>query len=119
MKSDIEKHKDALNGLKSNQNFLLELSGEQFNQERKAKRERKYETLKKEWIMRHKADPDLDYDIVFKDDDDIHDNIKMEFSFLTQQGGPAHQEKATKRTNREWRAIHASIPDREWERRFD
>ena len=43
-------------------------------------------------------------------DDEIHDNIKMNFSFLTQV--PAGQDKAThKRTNREWRAIHASIPD--------
>lgn len=42
--------------------------------------------------MRHKADPDLDYDIIFKDDDDIHDSIKMQFSFLLQQG-PANQEK--------------------------
>ena len=41
--------------------------------------------LKVDWIMRHKADPELDYDVVFKDDDEIHDNIKMQFTFLTQQ----------------------------------
>ena len=69
--------------------------------------------------MRHKADPDLDYDIVFKDDEEIHDNTKMNFSFLTQQV-PAGQDKIThKRTNREWRAIHATIPDVEWEQRFE
>ena len=58
--------------------------------DRKAEKNKKHEALKRDWIMRHKADPDLDYDIVFKDDDDIHDNIKMDFSFLTQQG-PANQ----------------------------
>ena len=33
--------------------------------------------------MRHKADPDLDYDIIFKDDEEIHEGVKMQFSFLT------------------------------------
>ena len=104
--------------MKQNQEFLLQLSGEKHRLHRKAEMDKKHEALKRDWIMRHKADPDLDYDIVFKDDDEIHDNIKMNFSFLTQV--PAGQDKAThKRTNREWRAIHASIPDSEWEQRFE
>ena len=45
--------------------------------------ERKNHDLKVDWIMRHKADPELDYDIIFKDDDEIHDHVKMQFTFLT------------------------------------
>ena len=82
VKSDIEKHKDALISLQSNQEFLLKLSGEKFNEHRKAEINRKEQAKKLEWIEEHKNNPDLDYDIVFKDDDDIHDNEKMEFSFL-------------------------------------
>lgn len=63
--------------MKQNQEFLLQLSGEKFRKQRKAEMDQKHEALKRDWIMRHKADPDLDYDIVFKDDDEIHDNIKM------------------------------------------
>jgi hypothetical protein len=44
--------------------------------------ERKHNSLKREWIQRHKTDPELDYDIVFNDDDEIHDGVKMQFSFL-------------------------------------
>ena len=96
----------------------MQLSGEKFRSARHAEQEKKHEALKRDWIMRHKADPDLDYDIIFKDDDDIHDSIKMQFSFLLQQG-PANQEKQARRTNREWRAIHATIPDNEWDQRFE
>ena len=45
--------------------------------------EKKKSDLKRDWIMRHKADPDLDYDIIFKDDEEIHEGVKMQFSFLT------------------------------------
>ena len=74
--------------------------------------------LKVDWIMRHKADPELDYDVVFKDDDEIHDNIKMQFTFLTQQNA-MNQTNPNRRQTKEWRAIHASIPDEEWEYRFN
>lgn len=71
--------------------------------------------MKKEWIARHKADPDLDYDIIFKDDEDIHEAVKMEFSFLTS----FHLDNRAKRASKEFRAIHAAIPNHEWEHRFD
>ena len=41
----------------------------------------RYEAVKDDWIRRHKADPDLDFDIVFKDDEEIHEGVKMQFSF--------------------------------------
>ena len=75
---------------------MLKLSGEKFNQERKAEIKRKEEILKQKWIQEHKGDAELDFDIVFKDDDDIHDNEKMEFSYLSQQGAGANPEKVTK-----------------------
>ena len=74
--------------------------------------------LKVDWIMRHKADPELDYDVVFKDDDEIHDNTKMQFTFLTQQNA-MNQTNPNRRQTKEWRGIHASIPDEEWEYRFN
>ena len=56
---------------------------------------------------------------MFKDDDDIHDNEKMEFSYLSQQGAGANPEKVTKRQDKAWKHIHAQIPHHEWERRFE
>ena len=41
-KSEIEKHKDTLNGLTSNQEFLLELSPEEFRNQREKEKEAKY-----------------------------------------------------------------------------
>ena len=81
--------------------------------------ETKKHDLKVDWIMRHKADPDLDYDIIFKDDDEIHDQVKMQFTFLTQQQTAMNQTNPNRTKAREWRAIHASIPDEEWEYRFN
>ncbi len=40
--------------------------------------------VKNDWIRRHKADADLDFDIIFKDDEEIHEGIKMQFSFQNQ-----------------------------------
>ena len=83
-KSEIEKHKDTLNGLTSNQEFLLELSPEEFRNQRETEKEAKYQKVKKQWIDQHKANPDLDYDIVFTDDEEIHEGVKMRFSFQNQ-----------------------------------
>lgn len=71
-------------GLKKNQDFLLNLSPATFLDSRTTEMSRKRLQLKRDWIMRHKADPDLDYDIIFKDDEEIHDQVKMQFSFLAQ-----------------------------------
>ena len=38
---------------------------------------KKLQDLKAYWIAEHKADPRLDYDIIFKHDEDIHDNGKI------------------------------------------
>ena len=84
--------------------------------------EKKKSDLKRDWIMRHKADPDLDYDIIFKDDEEIHEGVKMQFSFLTQipgGGGNVQQEGRGKKNQNEWRHIHARITDEEWENRFE
>ena len=70
--------------------------------------------------MRHKADPNLDYDIIFKDDEEIHEGVKMQFSFLTQvPGGDAKEAGRGKKNQNEWRHIHARIPDEEWDARFE
>ena len=87
--SEIEKAKDALNGLSSNQKFLLDLSPEEFRLEREKERQRKYESVKSEWIKLHKANPYLDYDIVYKDDEEIHEGVKMQFAYLSQLTGGA------------------------------
>ncbi len=46
----------------------------------------KKEKLKKDWIAEHKANPRLDYDLIFKADDEILDGVKLQFSFHTAQG---------------------------------
>ena len=117
VKSDIEKHKETLNGLNSNRTFLLKLSPPQFLENRDKVIDAKYSELKSSWIKRHKEDPDLDYDIIFKDDEDIHDGIKMQFTFLTQPNFQAQDGRIKKQTN-EWRRIHKEIPNEEWEIRF-
>ena len=41
----------------------------------------KKEKLKSEWIAEHKANPRLDYDLIFKADEEILDGVKLQFSF--------------------------------------
>lgn len=68
------------------------------------------------WISKHKADPYLDYDVVYKDDEEIHEHERMQFSYLEKfnSGGPEARRKAT----REWAQWHAQITDNEWNARF-
>jgi len=72
--------------LQSNRKFLLSLCPQSFLDERAQALNEKKETMKKQWIADHKADPRLDYDIIFKSDDDIHDGRKMQFSFHGKDG---------------------------------
>ena len=76
VKSNIEKHKDTLNNLQSNQEFLLELIPEH-KLKRQQERHKKYMEVKREWIRRHKADPYLDFEVVFRDDEEIHEGERM------------------------------------------
>lgn len=115
VKSEIEKHKDALNSLKLNQEFLLDLSEPSFLRDRETKRTEKILNLKRDWIARHRKDPELDYEIIFKDDEDIHDGVKCEFSFLA----TFNLDQRLKKPSREFRAVHADIQDHEWEHRFE
>ena len=42
---------------------------------------KKREILKAQWIERYKKDRSLD-DIIFQDDEEIHDQVKMKFAYL-------------------------------------
>jgi len=82
--------------LESNQKFLLELSPDAFQTARKEDYKRKYREVKQAWIQKHKADPYLDQDIVYRDDEEIHEQVRMRFGFLAQinSGGPEARRKA-------------------------
>lgn len=75
---------------------------------------KKEREVKKEWIKRHKADPFLDFDIVYKDDEEIHEQTRMQFAFQSNLS-----QDAKKKGERDWRVAHASITDAELEFRFD
>jgi len=82
--------------LKDNQKFLLKLSDEKFRNDREADKAQKLFDVKQRWIQRHKADPFLDYDIVYKDDEEIHEQARMQFGYLEKfnTGGPEARRKA-------------------------
>ena len=117
-KSEIDKHKETLESLESNQNFLLLLSPDAFQKKRNEEQSRKKLTEKQAWIKRHKADPQLDYDIVYKDDEEIHENVRARFNFMNQQGGGGGAD-AKKKNARDWPQQHAQITNEEWEFRFE
>ncbi len=52
VRSDIEKHKDALNDLQMNQRFILELSPLEFRQQREARVKQKKDKALKEWLAK-------------------------------------------------------------------
>ena len=72
--------------------------------------------MKQRWIQKHKADPLLDYDIVYKDDEEIHEQERMQFGYLEKfnTAGPDVRHKA----QREWAQWHDQITDSEWDARF-
>lgn len=80
VRSDIEKHKDALNDLQMNQRFILELSPLEFRQQREARVKQKKDKALKEWLAKIRG-IDMSEEqmhIVFSEDEEIHDNIKIE-----------------------------------------
>jgi len=81
VRSEIEKNKDALGSLVNNRDFLLSLCPKEFLEKRKQDHLQKREAIKKKWIADHIANPKLDYNIIFKTDDEIHEGAKMQFSF--------------------------------------
>jgi hypothetical protein len=66
-----------LSGLKEYQDFMLELSGPEFKKEMEAAKRIKHEKVKRDWINQYKQDRSLDH-IIFKDDEEIHGDIRFE-----------------------------------------
>ena len=77
MKSDIDKNKDALGSLQQFQQFILELTPEEFKQERAHKIRSKKDAAFAEWKQRFKKDFSQD-DIIFGEDEEIHEGVKLE-----------------------------------------
>ena len=83
-RSDIEKNKDALNYLKDFQSFLLSISDPAFKEQRNKVMDEKKRRLKESWIAYHMQSREMD-DIIFTDDEEIHDGQKMMFSWMREQ----------------------------------
>ena len=118
VKSTIEKNKEALGNLQENQQFLLNLSPPEFIEERNAAMNKKREDLKKRWIQDHKADPRLDYDIIFKHDEDIHDGAKIQYSFHVTKEAQAGQDKRGMRQTGKDFNDHSKMTEQDWEHAF-
>ena len=61
---------------------MLELTPKEFKMAQQEARLAKKRRIKQDWIRKHKMDPYLDYEIVYKDDEEIHEHKRMQFSFL-------------------------------------
>ncbi len=77
IRSEIEKNKDALGDLLMHQRFILELSPDDFKKKREEEIKKKKELAFKLWKQRYLVDESQD-DIIFGEDEEIHDNIKLE-----------------------------------------
>ncbi len=77
IRSEIEKNKDALGDLLTHQRFILELSPDDFRKKREEEIKKKKELAFKVWKQRYLVDESQD-DIIFGEDEEIHDNIKLE-----------------------------------------
>jgi len=76
--SEIEKHKDALNELKENQQFLLKLTPAEFVEERDRRVQEKKQRAFRQFIDKFRTDKSDD-EIIFRDDiDEIHEGVKCE-----------------------------------------
>ena len=71
------------------------------------------------------ADPRLDYDIIFKTDDEIHDGVKMQFSFHGKEqagggggAGGGQQQARQNRNNRDY-SDHSKMTPADWEYAFE
>ena len=116
VRSEIEKNKDALQSLTTNQQFLLDLAEPEYRVKRKERISDKLEGLKRQWIADHMADPRLDYDIIFKTDDEIHDGEKMVFSFHGKDAVQG-QETRPKKESKDY-GDHAQMTLADWELAF-
>jgi hypothetical protein len=76
IESNIDKNKDALVELNENQEFLLDLSDQEFKIARKARIEKNTQEAFENWIAIFKTDHSQD-DIIFDEDEDIHGDIKL------------------------------------------
>ena len=83
-RSDIEKNKDALNYQKDFQSFLLSISDPAFKEQRNKVMNEKKRRLKESWIAYHMHSREMD-DIIFTDDEEIHDGQKIMFSWMREQ----------------------------------
>ena len=93
-RSEIEKNKEVLTSLTMYRDFLLSLSPKEFLEKRAEDHKQKKEMIKRRWIKEHMANPALDYYIIFKQDEDIHGDVKMQFSFQGKDGlNATHQSK--------------------------
>ena len=77
IRSDIEKHKDALGDLLMHQRFILELIPDDFRAKRELEKKTKKEQAFKVWKQRYLVDDTQD-DIIFGEDEEIHESIKLE-----------------------------------------
>ena len=77
IRSDIEKHKDALGDLLMHQRFILELSPDDFRAKRELEKKTQKEQAFKVWKQRYLVDDTQD-DIIFGEDEEIHESIKLE-----------------------------------------
>ena len=113
-KSEIEKNKDALLDSRVIQNFVLSLKP-QFEKEKNEKMARKMAQLKASWIERYKKDRSQDH-IIFQDDEEIHDQVKMKFAYLKEK---EQNTVAGARDRRSQRIDERDrVTDEEWGERF-
>lgn len=70
VKSEIEKSKDVVDGLKDLGEFLLGLSPPTWVSETQAKHKQQMEQFKRQWIKEHKEDTKHDH-IIFRTDDPV------------------------------------------------
>ena len=72
--------------------------------------------LKAQWIEKYKKDRSLD-DIIFQDDEEIHDQVKMKFAFLKdreERPGLGGRDRRSQKIDERDR-----VTDAEWGERFD
>ncbi len=93
------------------------LSPEEFIQARTKNIKDKHESLKKRWIADHMSNPQLDYDIIFKTDEEIHDGHKMVFSFSGKENN-AGQDNKTKKSGKDY-SDHAKMTPADWDQAFE
>lgn len=74
--SEIDKHKDALTELEANRLFLLDLTPEDFKDNRQVRLDKNRKDAFKNWMVLYDKDYSQD-DIIFGEDEEIHGDIKL------------------------------------------